>query len=154
MNRVISGDVDMYLLHFLNVRNELVHEAFSTRRWEEVVRDPNVVTCGGHADGKCYLENMSNADRSFYFKKWSKRFGLAIPDGIKIEDVHTASVIVEESVVWPPIGVALLKADMLSELSGLTREDCFKLMHLTKKFPESFSDKSPVVNKKGQYLLF
>ncbi len=153
----------MALIHHKVLKDgSFVHEDFTKEAWELAMHDPDVASHWGHRPDDCHDPVA---------RHWARLRRQGYPCGPKqhayadredpgwmgnrgeIEPVKTTepSPPPPEPTVWPP--AVPLTPRFLSEMTGLCVDDCKDIMSPPRK-QQPPSEPKPLVNKRGQYLLF
>jgi hypothetical protein len=143
-----------------------VHEDFSKEAWERAMHDPEVATHWGHRLDDCHdpvARHWAKLRREGYpcgpkqhefadreDPAWIGSRGIELVEPPKVAPPPPRPILTDP-VVWPP--ETLLTPQLLSQMSGLCVDDCKDILAPPRKeLPPS--EPMPLVNKKGQYLLF
>ena len=154
------------VLHKVHQENSVVHEDFSKESWERAMHDAALLRFWGHSPGDerdpvgaqwaklrregypCGPKQHEFADRED--PAWAGSRGIELVEQPKVAPPPPRPILTDP-VVWPP--ETLLTPQLLSQMSGLCIDDCKDILAPPRKeLPPS--EPMPLVNKKGQYLLF
>lgn len=129
------------VLHRRLADGSVVHEPFSRESWERALHDPNTADRWGHPPDDCRDPiEVVRGRKTTTVAKVEAPPASAPPSPKEIE-----------AVAWPP--EAEMRAEELSQLSGLCAGDCRELLRGPAKVSPP-SKLAPMTDARGQMLLF